>query len=43
MLRFARNRPTQATAVDDLTVELAVMVDGHLGRAADQRRPTPRR
>jgi predicted Zn-dependent protease len=34
MLRFAANRPTQATAIDDLTVELAVLVDGHLGRAA---------
>jgi PmbA protein len=33
LLRFARNRPTQATAVDDVTVELAVLVDGHLGRA----------
>jgi len=34
LLRFAANRPTQATAIDDLTVELAVLVDGHLGRAA---------
>jgi predicted Zn-dependent protease len=34
LLRFAANRPTQATAIDDLTVELAVVVDGHLGRAA---------
>jgi PmbA protein len=34
LLRFAGNRPTQATAVDDVTVELAVLVDGHLGRAA---------
>ncbi len=34
LLRFAGNRPTQATAVDDLTVELVVLVDGHLGRAA---------
>jgi PmbA protein len=33
LLRFAGNRPTQATAVDDVTVELAVLVDGHLGRA----------
>ena len=30
--------PTQATAVDDLTVELAVLRDGHVGRADDQRR-----
>jgi PmbA protein len=34
LLRFAGNRPTQATAIDDLTVELAVVFDGHLGRAA---------
>lgn len=34
LLRFAGNRPTQATAIDDVTVELAVLVDGHLGRAA---------
>jgi PmbA protein len=33
MLRFAANRPTQATAVDDLTVELAVLRRGHVGRA----------
>ena len=33
-LRFAANRPTQATAVDDLTVELAVVREGHVGRAA---------
>jgi PmbA protein len=33
-LRFAANRPTQATAVDDLTLELAVLRDGHVGRAA---------
>ncbi|MBA3262160.1 MAG: hypothetical protein H0T69_06770, partial [Thermoleophilaceae bacterium] len=33
LLRFAGNRPTQATAVDDMSVELAVLVDGHLGRA----------
>jgi predicted Zn-dependent protease len=34
LLRFARSRPTQATAVDDLTVEIAVVRDGHVGRAA---------
>jgi PmbA protein len=34
LLRFARNRPTQSTAVDDVSVELAVLIDGHLGRAA---------
>jgi PmbA protein len=33
MLRFAANRPTQATEVDDLTVELAVVRRGHVGRA----------
>jgi predicted Zn-dependent protease len=33
MLRFAANRPTQATEVDDLTVELAVLRRGHVGRA----------
>jgi PmbA protein len=34
LLRFARNQPTQATAVDDVTVELAVLIEGRLGRAA---------
>jgi PmbA protein len=34
LLRFAGNRPTQATAIDDVTVELAVVFEGHLGRAA---------
>jgi predicted Zn-dependent protease len=34
LLRFARSGPTQATAVDDLTVELAVLRSGHVGRAA---------
>jgi predicted Zn-dependent protease len=33
-LRFARSRPTQATSVDDLTVEVAAVRDGHVGRAA---------
>jgi PmbA protein len=33
MLRFAANRATQATAIDDATVELAVLRDGHVGRA----------
>jgi PmbA protein len=33
LLRFADNRPTQCTAIDDLTLELAVLRDGHLGRA----------
>lgn len=34
MLRFAASRPTQATAVDDTAVELAVLRDGHVGRAS---------
>ena len=34
MLRFAASRPTQATAVDDMAVELAVLRDGHVGRAS---------
>jgi PmbA protein len=34
MLRFADGRPTQATALDDVSVELAVVRDGHVGRAS---------
>ena len=34
MLRFARSRPTQATAVDDVTVTIAVLRDGHVGTAS---------
>jgi PmbA protein len=37
-LRFADGRPTQATAVDDATVELAVVRDGHVGRASTNER-----
>jgi PmbA protein len=33
VLRFADNRPTQATAVDDVTVEIAVLAVGRLGKA----------
>jgi PmbA protein len=33
LLRFAANRPTQTTAVDDVTVEIAVLSGGGLGRA----------
>jgi predicted Zn-dependent protease len=33
LLRFAVSRPTQATAIDDATVELAVLRDGHVGCA----------
>jgi predicted Zn-dependent protease len=34
LLRFAAGRPTQATAVDDATIELAVFRRGHVGRAS---------
>jgi PmbA protein len=34
MLRFADGRPTQATALEDVSVELAVVRDGHVGRAS---------
>lgn len=37
MLRFARSRPTQATSIDDTTVEIAALRGGHLGRAATNR------
>jgi PmbA protein len=33
LLRFAANRPTQSTAIDDVTVELALVRHGHVGRA----------
>ena len=36
-LRFARSRPAQATAVDDLSVEFCVLRDGHAGRASTNR------
>jgi predicted Zn-dependent protease len=36
-LRFAASRPTQTTAVDDITVEIAVLRDGHVGRASTNR------
>ena len=39
LLRFAANRPTQATSIDDTTVELAVVRDGHVGPG---HRPTAR-
>ena len=32
-LRYARSRPTQATSVDDMTVEVAILRHGHVGRA----------
>ncbi len=34
MLRFAASRPTQATAIDDVTVEIVVPFQGHVGRAS---------
>jgi len=34
MLRFAAGRPTQSTAIDDITVEVAIPYHGHVGRAA---------
>jgi predicted Zn-dependent protease len=34
MLRYARNRPTQSTAIDDLTVEIAVLRGGRVGTAS---------
>ncbi len=34
LLRFARSAPTQATSIDDLTVEIAALREGHVGRAA---------
>ena len=37
MLRFAWSRPTQATAVDDVTVEIVALRHGHVGRAATNR------
>ena len=37
MLRFARSQPTQATAVDDVTVEVAALRHGHVGRASTNR------
>jgi len=37
LLRFARSRPTQATAVDDATVSISVLCDGHVGTASTNR------
>jgi PmbA protein len=37
MLRFARSRPTQATSLDDLAVEIAALRGGHVGRASTSR------
>jgi predicted Zn-dependent protease len=37
LLRFARSRPTQATAVDDATISITVLCDGHVGSASTNR------
>ncbi len=37
LLRFARSRPTQATAVDDVTITVAVLRDGRVGTASTNR------
>lgn len=37
VLRFALSRPTQSTAVDDVTVEVAALHRGHVGRATTNR------
>jgi PmbA protein len=41
MLRFADGRPTQATAIDDVSVELAVVRNGHVGRASTNASDAP--
>ena len=33
LLRFARSRPTQASSIDDATIEICVVRDGQVGRA----------
>ena len=40
LLRFARSRPTQATAVDDATIAITVLRDGHVGTASTNRDDT---
>jgi predicted Zn-dependent protease len=37
LLRFARSRPTQATAVEDVSVSISVLRDGHVGSASTNR------
>jgi predicted Zn-dependent protease len=34
MLRFAAGRPTQSTAIEDITIEIAIAYHGHVGRAS---------
>jgi predicted Zn-dependent protease len=37
LLRFARSRPTQATAIEDSTISITVLLDGHIGSASTNR------
>jgi len=37
LLRFARSRPSQATAIDDQSVELTVVCEGHAAKATTNR------
>jgi PmbA protein len=37
LLRFARSRPTQATAVDDATISISILRDGHVSSASTNR------
>jgi predicted Zn-dependent protease len=37
LLRFARSRPTQATAIDDVTIEITALRDGHTATAVTNR------
>src|SRR3954452_23476529 len=37
LLRFARSRPTQATAVEDATISITVVRNGHVGGASTNR------
>src|SRR5689334_20926083 len=37
LLRYARSRPTQATAVEDSTISITVLRDGHIGSASTNR------
>ena len=43
VLRFALSRPTQSTAVDDVTIEIAALDRGHVGRATTNRTAPPAR
>jgi PmbA protein len=37
LLRFARSHPTQSTAVEDATIAITVLCDGHVGSASTNR------